>query len=147
MVVSIVMQQIHRIENVLAIELTEPQLDVIVSNILNDFWYFKIADFNLIIKRLSYVKQYGKPQVGDIMSEIVKYNTERMDVGEVVGDVQIKEDEAERQRINAQVLKTYEKLKRDAKIPVKTQKQKDADAKAELAKKIEELQKLYPKTI
>lgn len=141
---SIVMQQIHRIESVLGIELTEPQLDVIVGNIINDFWHFKIADFNLIVKRLSYVKQYGKPEVGDIMSEIVQYNIERMNVAERIGDINVKEDESERLKINDNIQKTYAAIKKKAKEPVKTRKEIDKENRIANEEKIAELKRRFP---
>lgn len=141
---SIVMQQLHRIESVLGVELTEPQLDVMVGNIINDFWHFKIADFNLIVKRLSYVKQYGKPEVGDIMSEIVQYNIERMNVAEAIGDIKVKEDESERLKINDNIRKTYAAIKRKAKEPVKSQKEIDKENREANTEKIAELKRRYP---
>ena len=136
---ALVILAVNTLQEALDVELNKTQVDVIVSNILNDFWHFKMADFSLIIKRISYVKQYGKAGIGDIMSEIAQYNIERSDAAEAIGDVKVKEDEAVRLKINNDIRKTYATIKAKAKEPVISQKQKDADAVAENNRKIEEM--------
>ena len=140
---KIVTIEIIKLNNLLNAELNDAQIQQIVNNIINDFWHFKIADFSLIAKRLSYVKPFGKPQIGNIMSEIVQYNIERMDEGERGGEVRVKEDDAEREKINNNIHRTYEAIITKAKEPVKTQKQKDAENKAKNEERIKEIKKLY----
>ena len=125
---ALVILALNTLQEVLDIELNKTQVDVITNNILTDFWHFKMADFSLIIKRLSYVKQYGKAGIGDIMSEIAAYNIQRMDVAESIGNKEPTAGEAERQRIRENIIRTYGTLKEKAKIPIISQKQKDADA-------------------
>lgn len=136
---GVILTQIHKIEEVLEIQLNKAQLRLIVNNIVTDFWHFKLADFNLIIKRLSYVKQFGKPQIGDIMSEIEQYNIERSDVAETISDIKLKKDDQDREKLNNNIKKTYEILKAKGKEPVISQKQKDREAFRVNAEKIEEM--------
>ena len=105
------MLEIDKIQKMLELDLPEIVIEQISENILSDFWHFKIADFTLIRKRLSYVKQYGQAKIGNIMDEIAQYNIERMNVAESLSEAQIKHNDKERERINKQIMDTYKLLK------------------------------------
>lgn len=139
---KIVTIEIIKLNNLLNAELNDVQIEKIVNNIIVDFWHLKIADFNLIATRLSYVKQYGKPQIGDIMSEIVQYNIERMERGETIGDIKVKQDEAEIKSINDNIRKTYDAIR--SRPPEPTQKEKDAEKRAINEEKFKEIERLFP---
>lgn len=143
---TLLLAEITKTVHLLKADMQDVQIDYMVNYIMKHYYSYTISDITCLTDRLVKNNPYGKPILQNLIAELDQYSIEKQEWAVYQRQKENSNHKAE-QIENEKILKTYENMKRKAKEPVKSQKQKDAEAKAELAKKIEELQRLYPKTI
>ncbi len=126
-------------------DMQEQQIEYFVSYIIRWYPSYTISDITSLTDVLVKVKPYGKPTLQNLIYELDQYSIEKQ---EYAVEYRIKENskhKAEHLKED-KFTKMYARLKEEAKVPKKTQKQKDEDARRINEEKIEQLQKQYPKT-
>ncbi len=138
----LLLEKIAYLTEIIGTEINQIQVNYIIDYIFDNYWGYKLSDFNIITKMLASRKSYGKPTIQSILSTIDEYSYLRE---EASVKYQIKKSNERKYELAAEekILAFYEKLKSEAKKPIKSQKEIDKENKRKNEEKIKELKKLY----
>ncbi len=141
---TILLAEITKMVQILKADMQDVHIDYMIEYIRKHYYSYTISDITCLTDRLVKNNPYGKPILQNLIHELDQYSIEKQEHA-------VYERQKENSLLKASSSKDdkfyqmYEKMKEKASKPVKTQKQKDADAVKRNQEKIEELNKLYPK--
>ncbi len=129
---------------ILKADMQDVHIDYMISYILKHYYSYTISDITCLTDRLVKNNPYGKPILQNLIHELDQYSIEKQEhaVYERQKENSLNKGDS---MYNTRFHEMYKKMREKAKEPVKTQKQKDADAVKRNQEKIDELNKLYPK--
>ncbi len=136
--------EISNMVEILKADMQKIHVKYMVDYIMQHYYSYTISDITCLTDRLVKNNPYGKPILQNLIHELDQYSIEKQEHA-------VYERQKENSLLKASSSKDdkfyqmYEKMKEKASKPVKTQKQKDADAVKRNQEKIDELNKLYPK--
>lgn len=116
-----------------------------IDYIANNYYYFNLSDLTMVRKRLLNTKTFPKPILQDFIIATNEYDTERTRFVESQRTKENSIHKSDELPTTAQVLQTYEAMKKDAVKPQQTQKERDVENLDAHNEKLKELHRLYPK--
>ena len=140
---TILLIEINKMVEVLKADMQEIHIDYMINYIITHYYSYSISDLTCITDRLVKNNPYGKPILQNLIYEINQYSIEKQEYAVYQRQKENSQHKADNALTNAKILKTYDAMKKKAKEPVKTQKQKDAEAIDENNRKIETLKMMY----
>ena len=142
---TILVSEISKMVQLLKADLQEPQIDYMVNYIIKHYYSYTISDITTLTDRLVKNNPYGKPILQNLIYELVQYSVDKQEFAVLE---RVKENSQHKLIISKpdKFNKMYSRLKKEAKEPVISQKEKDQIAIKENEKKIDQLVKMYPKT-
>ena len=135
--------EISNMVDILKADMQKIHVKYMVDYILQHYYSYSISDLTCITDRLVKNNPYGKPILQNLIYEIDQYSIEKQEYAVYQRQKENSQHKADNALTNAKILKTYDAMKQKAKEPVKTQKQKDAEAIEENNRKIETLKMMY----
>lgn len=144
---SLIALEVTRMVDLLKADLQKQHVLYMVDYILKHYNGYTISDLTIITDSLVRYNPYGKPILQNLIYELDQYSIQRDEHAvnqNIKANAKHKQQLAEDAQATAIILKKYEAMKRKAREPKKSRKQKDEEAIAANAEKIKTLKSLYP---
>lgn len=135
--------ELFKLKELIKADMDEVHIDYLADYLLSTYYYFSISDLTIITSRLLKNHPYGKPILQNIIFEIDKYSQDRDMFAQEFNRKLSQEHKQVDDSDNLDMVKIYKRLKKEALGPKKSQKEKDSEAREELAKKKVEFDKIY----
>jgi hypothetical protein len=130
--------EVAKMVNVLKADMQEVHIDYFIGYLLQHYFSYTISDITCLTDRLVKNNPYGKPILQNLIHELDQYSIERQEYAVSMRSKENSQHKADSTEETA-FTKMYGRLKQKAKEPVKTQKQKDAEAIAANNARIEQM--------
>ncbi len=137
--------EINEMVKVLRADMDALHVREYINYLIDNFYYFNLSDLTMVRKRLLNTKTFPKPILQDFIIATNEYDTERSRFVEVQRQKENSHFKEQNSLTRADVLKTYEAMKKEAIKPKQSQKERDVENLNAHNEKLKELNRLYPK--
>jgi len=130
--------EITKMVDILKADMQEVHIEYMINYILQHYSSYTISDITTLTDRLVKNNPYGKPILQNLIYELNEYSTQKQ---EFAVDQRIKENSIHKANIKEEnrFNKMYNAMKKKAKEPVQSQKEKDARAIEKNNEKIQQM--------